>query len=254
MKRICGILLALILAATLAVGLFACGGRTAALEPETEEELVQENSREDVPPEPSSAETETHVEGQAVAGGPSPAEETDPQTDEPDGSAGEEAVKTAPPQTEEDDPAPAPQKQEEQAGEAPEGGPSHSEDIPEQAPRSAAILVHCKALLESADGLPEEKRALVPEDGILLENASVPLHDGDTVYDILVRAAEDAGLSIEEKTSLGSVYIRGLGGICEFDAGRGSGWMYRVNGESPNYGCSRVTVSDGDEIEWYYVL
>ena len=38
----------------------------------------------------------------------------------------------------------------------------------------------------------------------------------------------------------------------EFDCGQYSGWMYRVNGWYPNYGCSSYDVEDGDNIEWKY--
>ena len=34
--------------------------------------------------------------------------------------------------------------------------------------------------------------------------------------------------------------------------GNESGWMYKVNGWSPNYGCSRYQVEDGDVICWVY--
>ena len=38
----------------------------------------------------------------------------------------------------------------------------------------------------------------------------------------------------------------------EFDCGALSGWMYRVNGWYPNYGCSRYQLKDGDVVEWRY--
>ena len=33
-----------------------------------------------------------------------------------------------------------------------------------------------------------------------------------------------------------------------------SGWIYRVNGESPSVGCASYTLSDGDTVEWHYTL
>ena len=35
--------------------------------------------------------------------------------------------------------------------------------------------------------------------------------------------------------------------------GSGSGWMYKVNGESPNFGMSGYKLADGDNVEFYYV-
>ena len=49
-----------------------------------------------------------------------------------------------------------------------------------------------------------------------------------------------------------SRYIKGINNLYEFDCGEGSGWMYRVNGVFPNYGCSQYQVEDGDTIEWLY--
>ena len=49
-----------------------------------------------------------------------------------------------------------------------------------------------------------------------------------------------------------SVYVEGISNIYEFDCGDLSGWMYCVNGEFPNYGCSGYKVKPGDRIEWKY--
>jgi hypothetical protein len=46
--------------------------------------------------------------------------------------------------------------------------------------------------------------------------------------------------------------IAGINNLYEFDVGELSGWMYKVNGWYPNYGCSRYQVKDGDLIEWNY--
>ena len=40
--------------------------------------------------------------------------------------------------------------------------------------------------------------------------------------------------------------------LYEFSCGPLSGWMYRVDGEFPNYGCSKYELSDGQNIEWVY--
>ena len=52
--------------------------------------------------------------------------------------------------------------------------------------------------------------------------------------------------------SFGSVYVQGINYLYEFSCGELSGWMYRVNGQFPNYGCSKYTLKDGDVIEWLY--
>lgn len=40
--------------------------------------------------------------------------------------------------------------------------------------------------------------------------------------------------------------------LYEFDCGKESGWMYKVNGWFPNYGCSACKVENGDDIVWCY--
>lgn len=49
-----------------------------------------------------------------------------------------------------------------------------------------------------------------------------------------------------------SAYIEGIHNLYEFDCGNLSGWMYKVNGWFPNYGCSRYMLKNGDVIEWVY--
>ena len=49
-----------------------------------------------------------------------------------------------------------------------------------------------------------------------------------------------------------SYYVEGINYLYEFDGGQGSGWMYKVNGWFPNYGCSSYYLTDGEVIEWVY--
>ena len=48
------------------------------------------------------------------------------------------------------------------------------------------------------------------------------------------------------------VYISYINGIGEFDNGKNSGWMYRVNDVISNVGYAAKKLSDGDVIEWFY--
>ena len=59
-------------------------------------------------------------------------------------------------------------------------------------------------------------------------------------------------MEFSETPLYGSTYIEGIGNLYEFDCGALSGWMYRVNGTFPNYGCSSYILSDGDVVEWVY--
>ena len=77
---------------------------------------------------------------------------------------------------------------------------------------------------------------------------------GESVFDVLARVCEERGIQIESSWEpvFDSHYVEGIGHIYEFDCGLESGWVYKVNGWFPNYGCSSYTVANGDDIAWLY--
>lgn len=79
-------------------------------------------------------------------------------------------------------------------------------------------------------------------------SATVGLSDGATVYDALLAAGADVNAS---STAYG-MYVSSIGGLAEKEHGSMSGWMYSVNGSTPNVACSSYTLSDGDSIYWWY--
>ena len=74
------------------------------------------------------------------------------------------------------------------------------------------------------------------------------------LFNVLQREMRKAGIHMEfEDTPMyNSAYIEGINNLYEFDCGELSGWMYKVNGWFPNYGCSRYQLKEGDVIEWVY--
>lgn len=97
-----------------------------------------------------------------------------------------------------------------------------------------------------------DEKGIIPEGGIILKEVTLPLAEGETVYDITIEVCRLYSIGIE--SAAGSSYIRGIAFIYEFDFGELSGWTYAVNGISPSVGCGDYTLSDGDRIEWIYVL
>ena len=116
------------------------------------------------------------------------------------------------------------------------------------------ISIECSTILSNLNALDSDKLEELPAGGVILGSVRVKLSEGDTVFDILKTVCEQNEIQTEyEFTPLyNSYYIKGIGNIYEFDCGEGSGWMYRVNGWYPNYGCSRYEVKDGDKIEFRY--
>ncbi len=116
------------------------------------------------------------------------------------------------------------------------------------------ISISCATILDNLDQFDPDKTDLVPSDGWLLEPVTVTFTEGESVFDVLLRVCRDERIHMEYENTPAyqSAYIEGIGNLYEFDCGSLSGWMYRVNGDFPNYGCSKYTLSDGDVIEWVY--
>ena len=111
-----------------------------------------------------------------------------------------------------------------------------------------------RQILDNWSNLNKNKAEFVPQDGWIMGSTTVEFNEGDTVYDVLTKACKESKILMEASYTpmYGSYYIEGINQLYEFDCGNLSGWMYRVNGWYPNYGCSKYEVSDGDNIEWKY--
>lgn len=149
------------------------------------------------------------------------------------------------------------QKDKYQTEPVPEGRPVPTE--PENAVVSDKALtctmsVRCDTILKNIAWLDEEKLALVPKDGIIYAEQTVTFYEGESVFNLLVREMKRNKIHLEfENTPIyNSAYIEGIGNLYEFDCGELSGWMYKVNGWFPNYGCSRYQLKEGDMVEWVY--
>ena len=134
---------------------------------------------------------------------------------------------------------------------------THIDDITSES-ETVIISIRCDTILENYDDLDPSLRSdeFVPPDGVILPATEYVLRPGDTAFDILERAVRYNKIQMEyqgaDKNSFGSVYVQGIHYLYEFSCGPLSGWMYRVDGEFPNYGCSKYELSDGQIIEWIY--
>ncbi len=120
--------------------------------------------------------------------------------------------------------------------------------------RICSLSVRCDTLLQNIDTLSPEKAALVPQNGVILALDSVSFEEGESVFNILRRETKRHGVHLEfvQIPLYGSAYIEGIHNLYEFDCGDGSGWMYRVNGIFPKFGCSLYTLSPGDKVDFVY--
>lgn len=134
---------------------------------------------------------------------------------------------------------------------------THIDDVTPES-ETVTLSINCSTVLDNWDDLdPALQRGdYIPENGVILPPTEYVLREGDTVYDILSRALRHNKIQMEyqgaDENSYGTVYIQGINYLYEFSCGPYSGWMYKVDGLYPNYGCSRYELKDGQKIEWVY--
>ena len=147
----------------------------------------------------------------------------------------------------------------------PEGKPAPVEPedttIDKSTTYTCTISITCETILDNWDAWDEwdkeaadAKKPLVPSNGVILGTTSVTFSEGESVFDVLQRVCRPNGIHMESSWTpmYNSAYVEGINNLYEFDVSQGSGWMYRVNGWFPNYGCSRYALQNGDVVEWVY--
>ncbi len=148
-------------------------------------------------------------------------------------------------------------KDEYQTNSVPEGKPIpiNPEDtkVTEKA-FTCTLCVRCDTILQNIANLKEEKIDIVPKDSIIFAEKEVVFYEGESVFNVLLREMKKNKIHFEFVNTpiYNSAYVEGIANIYEFDCGELSGWMYKVNGWFPNYGCSRYALKQGDKIEWLY--
>lgn len=119
---------------------------------------------------------------------------------------------------------------------------------------TCTITIRCDTILDNMDNLDPAKAPYVPDNGVILREVTVEFEEGETVFDVLNRVCKEYDIPIEYSWTpmYDSYYIEGINNLYEFDCGSESGWMYKVNGWFPNYGCSSYYLTGGETIVWCY--
>lgn len=115
--------------------------------------------------------------------------------------------------------------------------------------------IRCDTLTDHSKVENEAILPYIPDSGVILSTTEVEFTEGETVFDALQKVTRQTGIQMEfrnDKLYTGGAYIEGIGYLYEFDGGPLSGWMYKVNGQFPNYGCAGYTLKEGDEVIWVY--
>ena len=140
----------------------------------------------------------------------------------------------------------------------PEGKPlpvePENQEVDKGKTYTCTFSIECSTILNNLFDLDPEKLELVPSDGVILAPTTVTFYEGESVFDVLQRVCRENNIHIEFSWTpiYNSAYIEGIHNLYEFDCGALSGWMYRVDGWYPNYGCSRYQLVDGEVVEWRY--
>ena len=140
----------------------------------------------------------------------------------------------------------------------PEGKPNPVEPEDQQVDKgktyTCTFSIECSTILNNLDMLDPDKLEMVPSGGVILKTVTVTFYEGESVFDVLQRVCRENGIHMEASWTpiYNSAYVEGIHNLYEFDCGALSGWMYRVNGWYPNYGCSRYQLKNGDVVEWRY--
>ncbi|MCH5197393.1 MAG: DUF4430 domain-containing protein [Oscillospiraceae bacterium] len=133
----------------------------------------------------------------------------------------------------------------------------HIDDIEDDS-ETVFIEIRCDDILNHLDDLDKSLNSpeYVPSDGVILPLTEYVLRPGDTAFDLLSRCIRRNRIQMEyqglDKNAFGSVYIQSINYIYEFSCGPQSGWIFTVNGEVPDKGCSAFELADGDRVSWIY--
>ena len=116
------------------------------------------------------------------------------------------------------------------------------------------IEIRCDTVVDTSKLENPAAAPYVPADGVILAVTEINFTPGESVFDVLLRAAMDRNIHMEFRDDglYSGKYIEGINYLYEMDGGPLSGWMYKVNGQFPNYGCAAYGVKDGDAIVWMY--
>ena len=115
----------------------------------------------------------------------------------------------------------------------------------------ATLEISCKPLSDDLTKCKDESKSeYIPDDGVVLEETEYRMEKGDTAFDMLKEATTDEGIQAEYSytQAYDAYFIEGISNLYNGDAGGMSGWLYYVNGKSPEYGISGYELKDGDNI------
>ena len=128
---------------------------------------------------------------------------------------------------------------------------------------SVGLTVQCKEAVEyieeykktHGDNKFEVFENILPEDGVLYDGSGIEIKSGESVLDVFKRVMKENDIVV--RLTYSGTYVAGIGGLVEKDRryfGEQSGWLYSVDGETPDIGSAQFELKGGEEIEFRYVV
>ncbi len=98
------------------------------------------------------------------------------------------------------------------------------------------------------------KFSIKSDSGYWLKNYTVNIPgDGATVYHAFVKGCDENNIKyVGASKGYVSSITKGNKSLGEFTLGKNSGWLYKLNGETPLLGIKECNIEDGDAILFYY--
>ncbi len=123
------------------------------------------------------------------------------------------------------------------------------------AKNEATMTIDVSDILANYDTLEKglQSEEFVPQSGKILEAKSYEFTEGQTVMDLLTKAAQDNNIKVDSKTTEYGTYVSGINNVCEGSCGQASGWMFKVNGKDSEVGADAYKLQPGDQVEFFYV-
>ena len=117
---------------------------------------------------------------------------------------------------------------------------------------NVSISIDCKTILNNMNDLKDGYEQFIPTNGMILSTEQFKVKKNTTVIDVLKKATSENEIKLVTVSSGFGLYVKGIGQIEEKICGSSRGWMYKVNGNFPEYGASSYRLKDGDKIEWRF--
>ncbi|SHK22549.1 S-layer homology domain-containing protein [Tepidibacter formicigenes] len=86
--------------------------------------------------------------------------------------------------------------------------------------------------------------------GYIIRKTKVEIEENDTVLDITKRILNKNDIDYD----ISGGFVESIDGLANGDKGAKSGWLYNVDGKTPDVGADSIEVRKGQKIEWYYTV